>query len=98
VVSGNGASLRNIDMDLSPQVAEHRISAMFAFAATQYDDPDLPPISRRGCMIRFGGITAVCAAALPFPNLWPPAVAGCTTALIKTYCECLPLLGFDPCN
>lgn len=97
VVLEDNVGLRNVDMGLDQHDAEYRISTMLAFAAP-FDPGQGDPITRRGCMVRFATISALCAAAIAVPPVWSAAVVGCTTALIHTYCECLPLLGYDPCN
>jgi hypothetical protein len=96
VVNEDGASIRNVEMDLDENVAEHRLSTMLGFASV-LDGPE-QPTTKRGCMLRFGAIATLCAAAIAVPPIAGGAAVACTGALLHTYCECLPLLGYDPCN
>ena len=96
VLLENGAGLRNVEMDLDEQVAEERVSVMLRFASVAEGAEQ--PITRRRCMIKFATIAALCAGAAAVPALRAGAVLPCVGSLIDTYCDCLPLLGYDPCN
>jgi hypothetical protein len=90
-------SMRAVEMDLPAHVAEERLSTMLGFAADATEHGPAEPITRRRCMVKFATIAVVCGGAAVL-SLGAGAVVGCAWWLVDTYCDCLPLLGYDPCN
>jgi hypothetical protein len=88
------AAIRSVELHLPAHIAEARINTMLGFADAS--DVGFGQITHRRCMIQFAGIAAVCAtsAALSLGG----AVPVCLFSLGSTFCECLPLMGYDPCN
>jgi hypothetical protein len=95
LIFGDEAAVQLLGMGLPAHVAEARVNTMLEFADVAEDD-GLQHISKRRCMIKFGTIAAVCAGAAALGV--GGAVVPCAFYLVDTWCECLPLLGYDPCN
>lgn len=95
VVAGDELTVQLLHMGLPAHIAEARINMMLEFADVA-DDGGPEFITKRRCMIRFGTIAAVCAgaAALGIGG----AIVPCSFYAVDTFCDCLPLLGYDPCN
>jgi hypothetical protein len=92
-----GMTMRAVEMDLPAHVAEERLSTMLGFAADATENGSEEPITKRRCMVKFATIAAICGGAAVL-SLGGGAVVGCAWWLVDTYCDCLPLLGYDPCN
>lgn len=95
VLFGDKAAVQLLDMGLPVHVAEARVNTMLEFADVAEDDGS-QHITKRRCMIKFGTIAAVCAGAAALGV--GGAVVPCAFYLVDSLCECLPLLGYDPCN
>jgi hypothetical protein len=95
VLFGDKAAVQLLDMGLPVHVAEARVNTMLEFADGAEDDGS-QHITKRRCMIKFGTIAAVCAGAAALGV--GGAVVPCAFYLVDSLCECLPLLGYDPCN
>jgi hypothetical protein len=97
VILEDGVTMRAVEMDLPTHVAEERVNTMLGFAADASEEGAEGLISKRRCMVKFATIAAVCGGAAAL-GAGAAAIIPCAGGLIDSLCDCLPLLGYDPCN